>query len=75
MFTLPVLLVLSPGVTCEIVSGIAVLSFVLSSTEVEPPGVMISASAVGYYGSSGGCHGELDAPEADSFLAAACVAR
>ena len=40
----------------------------------ELPGVMISASAVGYYGSSGGCHGELDAPEADSFLAELCVA-
>lgn len=35
---------------------------------------MISASAVGYYGSSGGCHGELDDPEADSFLAELCVA-
>ena len=41
VFTLPVLLVLSPGVTCETVSGTDVLSFVLSSTEVEPPGVMI----------------------------------
>lgn len=40
----------------------------------EPPGVMISASAVGYYGPSSGCHGEQDAPEADSFLAELCVA-
>ena len=40
----------------------------------EPPEVMISASAVGYYGTSRGCHGEQDAPEADSFLAELCVA-
>lgn len=39
----------------------------------EPPEVMLSASAVGYYG-PGGCHGEADAPADDSFLADVCTA-
>ena len=40
----------------------------------EPPEVMISTSAVGYYSPAGGCHGEQDDPAADSFLAELCVA-
>lgn len=40
----------------------------------EPPEVMISTSAVGYYSPAGGCHGEQDGPAADSFLAELCVA-
>lgn len=39
----------------------------------EPPEVMISTSAVGYY-SPDGCHGEQDGPAADSFLAEVCRA-
>lgn len=39
----------------------------------EPPGVMISTSAVGYY-SSEGCHGEHDDPAEGSFLAELCEA-
>lgn len=39
----------------------------------EPPEVMISTSAVGYY-SPDGCHGEGDGPAADSFLAEVCEA-
>lgn len=40
----------------------------------EPPEVMISASASGYYSPSGGCHGERDNPAEDSFLAELCAA-
>ena len=40
----------------------------------EPPEVMISTSAVGYYSPAGGCHGEQDDPAADSFLAELCGA-
>lgn len=39
----------------------------------QPPGVMISTSAVGYY-STDGCHGESDGPEQGSFLSDLCQA-